>query len=339
MTTIYDAVRSMIDQRLAAQTQDSPVGDHQVTSELFNDLKEAGFADIFVPETLEGSGGTFEDLSEVIQALASKGVFLPLAQRNIGAWIYADSGLSNLSTLPVTFVRPPYAQVSTDRRGIRVESIPFLEFTKTLIVPGETPMEYLAVTVSPAQLDTALEYDLTSTSSGFLGFSDGACLAFQAQEVQQYANAYSLLLLLEADELIAALYRISVDYARQREQFGRPIASFPAVQDLLTELAQTAAVANSAYHRAHEAWFSTGSDHEIAAATWLVADAAMQGIRAAHQVHGAIGMTQEYQLSRYARRLHHLRNEIYADKDDRSTKYLSTISDRGFLNTLLDSPV
>lgn len=341
MSSIYDAVRSMIDQRLEEQTQNSAVGDHEVAAGILADLEETGFADIFVPESLDGSGGTFEDLAEVIQALASKGVSLPLAQRNIGAWIYADSGLSNLSALPVAFTRPPHGRVTatTADRGVTVESIRFLETTKTLIAPGDTPSEYLAVTVSTEPLETGLDYDLTPTSSGYLSFNNGACQAFQAQEVQQYSNAYSLLLLLEADELIAALYRLSVDYAKQRAQFGRPIASFPAVQDLLTELAQTSAVSNSAYQRAYGAWFNGGSDHEIAAATWLVADGAMDAIRAAHQVHGAIGMTQEYQLNRYTRRLHQLRNEIFADKEARSTQYLATISDRGFINTLLDAPV
>src|SRR5205085_10230657 len=51
---------------------------------------------------------------------------------------------------------------------------------------------------------------------------------------------------------------------------------------------------------------------EIAAAKLLASQAALSATRAAHQVHGAIGMTREYRLHHFSRRLWAWRSE-YGD--------------------------
>jgi acyl-CoA dehydrogenase len=108
---------------------------------------------------------------------------------------------------------------------------------------------------------------------------------------------------------LVAMARLTVAYAAERRQFGRPIAAFQAVQQHLVAVAQEASLVAAA---AEGAALVPGS-FEIAAAKALASRAVLTATRAAHQVHGAIGMAQEYRLHHFSRRLWAWRNE-YGDE-------------------------
>ncbi len=108
---------------------------------------------------------------------------------------------------------------------------------------------------------------------------------------------------------LAAMARLTIAYAGERRQFGRPIAAFQAVQQHLVGIAQDASLVAGAVEAAARA---PGS-FEIAAAKALASRAAVSATRAAHQVHGAMGMTQEYRLHHFSRRLWAWRSE-YGDE-------------------------
>jgi acyl-CoA dehydrogenase len=92
---------------------------------------------------------------------------------------------------------------------------------------------------------------------------------------------------------------MTVAYAGEREQFGRPIARFQAVQQHLVTVAQHAALVGVAA----EAAAGRREAFEIGAAKLLANRAAAAATRAAHQVHGARGTTREYPLHEQTRRL------------------------------------
>jgi acyl-CoA dehydrogenase len=104
---------------------------------------------------------------------------------------------------------------------------------------------------------------------------------------------------------LAAMARLTVDYAGERRQFGRPIAQFQAVQQHLVGIAQEAALAGAAVEGAARA----AGFFEVAAAKVLVSRGASAATRASHQVHGAMGMTREYRLHHFSRRLWAWRHE------------------------------
>ena len=108
---------------------------------------------------------------------------------------------------------------------------------------------------------------------------------------------------------LVAMARLTIAYAGERRQFGRPIAAFQAVQQHLVSLAQEASLVALACERAAR----VAGFFEIAAAKQLASRAALTATRAAHQVHGAMGMTQEYRLHHFSRRLWAWRSE-YGDE-------------------------
>jgi alkylation response protein AidB-like acyl-CoA dehydrogenase len=96
-----------------------------------------------------------------------------------------------------------------------------------------------------------------------------------------------------------ALLEASVRHAGQRVQFSRPVGAFQAVKHYLADVAIGLEFARPLLDAAAIALAagSTTASRDVSAAKVACADAAYRAARAALQVHGAIGYTQEHDLS------------------------------------------
>lgn len=105
-----------------------------------------------------------------------------------------------------------------------------------------------------------------------------------------------------ATGLAQAALDCAVDYARQREQFGRPIAEFEGLQFLLAELAAAVDVARATYLHAARLR-DAGRDYTRAAAVakLTATDTAMRVTTDAIQVLGGYGYTRDFPVERYFR--------------------------------------
>ncbi len=96
---------------------------------------------------------------------------------------------------------------------------------------------------------------------------------------------------------------MTVDFVKQRIQFGRPIGSFQAIQHHCANMATD--VEGSRYITNQAAWrLSEGlpADSEVAMAKAWVSDAVRRVCATGHQCHGAIGFTKEHSMQLYSRR-------------------------------------
>ncbi|HUB84504.1 MAG TPA: acyl-CoA dehydrogenase family protein [Rhizomicrobium sp.] len=128
---------------------------------------------------------------------------------------------------------------------------------------------------------------------------------------------FSVMALARAGQMagaISAALTLSVDYTRQRQQFGKPLASFQAIQQQLAVLAEEAAACRAAASAAAHALDRGEASFEIACAKLRANIAAGQAASIAHQVHGAIGFTKEYALQKFTRRLWAWRSEYGNDR-------------------------
>ena len=127
---------------------------------------------------------------------------------------------------------------------------------------------------------------------------------------------YELLALARTVQTAGALERVlelSLDYAGEREQFGRPISKFQAIQHNLAVLAAEVAAAVRAGDAAAAALGTPRQRVEIAAAKARVGEAAGVVAEIAHQVHGAMGFTHEHRLHHFTRRAWAWRDEFGND--------------------------
>jgi alkylation response protein AidB-like acyl-CoA dehydrogenase len=102
--------------------------------------------------------------------------------------------------------------------------------------------------------------------------------------------------------LAQGAYELALSYSKEREQFGRPIAAFQAVQFALADMATEIDAGRQLVYRA--AWLKDqGRDFGLAAAqaklyTGLLSNRA---VNAALQIHGGYGFMEEYPISRLYR--------------------------------------
>ncbi|MBV1867511.1 MAG: acyl-CoA/acyl-ACP dehydrogenase [Marinosulfonomonas sp.] len=105
------------------------------------------------------------------------------------------------------------------------------------------------------------------------------------------------------------VFELATAYALEREQFGRPLAKFQAIQQNLAVLAEQVAASNAAAEMAAEAVEGEIGRIAVAAAKTRVGEAAGIAASIAHQVVGAMGVTEEFSLHHLTRRLWSWREE------------------------------
>ena len=100
-----------------------------------------------------------------------------------------------------------------------------------------------------------------------------------------------------------AVLDLTVGYAKQRVQFGRPVGSFQAVQHHCANMATEVECCRYVAHQA--AWKLTEdgpSDLEVSMAKAWISRSYQRVCALAHQCHGAIGFTWDHDLQLYTRR-------------------------------------
>jgi alkylation response protein AidB-like acyl-CoA dehydrogenase len=102
---------------------------------------------------------------------------------------------------------------------------------------------------------------------------------------------------------IQQVLEMTLDYAKERKQFGRPIGSFQIIQHYCADMATDVDGARFSTYQA--AWMLSEGlpcTKEVAIAKAWVGEASQRVITSAHQIHGAIGVTMEHDLHFYTRR-------------------------------------
>jgi len=102
--------------------------------------------------------------------------------------------------------------------------------------------------------------------------------------------------------LAQGAYDLAFTYAKEREQFGRPISKFQAVQFALADMATEIEAGRQLVYRA--AWLKDeGRDFGLAAAQAKLYTGLLSNrvVNASLQIHGGYGFTEEYAISRLYR--------------------------------------
>ena len=96
----------------------------------------------------------------------------------------------------------------------------------------------------------------------------------------------------------------TLNFANERQQFGRPIGKFQAIQHELAVMAEHVSAARMAAQIACEANGMQADALKVAVGKARTSEAAVEVASLAHSIHGAIGFTTEFDLQLFTRRLH-----------------------------------
>lgn len=124
-----------------------------------------------------------------------------------------------------------------------------------------------------------------------------------ADRVGQALDLGALALCAEALGAMEVVQATLIDFLKTRQQFGQPIGSFQALQHRTIDLAIEVEQARSIIVLAASAYGTSAFPKRASQAKYLVGKIARQVSEEAIQMHGGIGITWEYPLSHYAKRL------------------------------------
>jgi acyl-CoA dehydrogenase len=293
---------------------------------LWSALASAGLTGVGLPEEAGGSGGELADAVAIVATLARGAAAVPVAEQLLvagPALLAADLDVPSPER-PTTFAVADAVTVHPVDNGDgpgrftvngTVTDLAWAGIATHVVVLAPAPAGLdggLLAVIDASRLEATDAFNLAGEPRGSLVLDEvpasGALLsAVQAAEVRgRFALA-------RAVQLAAALEQVlawTVQYAGERHQFGRPLGRFQAIQMELAEMAGEVTAVAALTDAAVQA-LERGSDFVLAAAAAKVrAGAAVEVVaRLAHQVHGAIGFTQEHKLHHLTRRLWSWRDE------------------------------
>jgi acyl-CoA dehydrogenase len=269
-------------------------------------LTSSGLGTVGVAESAGGSGGSLHDAAAIAKAAGRYAAPVPLTETSIiGGWVCEQAGLA-LPDGPLAVV----IEGSGGPGGDVVRRVPWASVAAHLLVVG--PEGVAVVDPDAADLETGHNYAGEPRADVRLATAAGLERVAGPSPADVRARGALARALLMAGALGQAV-DLSVQYANEREQFGRPIGKFQILQHYLAEMAGESAAAEAAADTAVDV-IASGADgsevvRTIAAAKAVAGRAAGIINRLAHQVHGAIGYTDEHRLQYSTRRLWSWRDE------------------------------
>lgn len=248
-------------------------------------LADAGALGVLIPESEGGLGLDETYLVGVLEEAGRAALPHPLTATALvaaplgvaGATVTTDLGASSATVPAATYAE---AFLLRSRNGLRlyradeveIEPVETVDASRhcarvSPLAPGEL------VTGDAAAVEAAFERGVLGTAAELLGLSH-------------------------------RMLEITVDYAGQRHQFGKPIGSFQAVKHHLANARiQTEFAGPAVLYAAYAVAQGLGdASRAVSQAKWLATNAAAVTGRASLQCHGAIGYTTEHDLHLYLKR-------------------------------------
>lgn len=267
-------------------------GDTEGASAVWRRLSELGVTALAVAEESGGIGAHPVDLVVAVERL--------------GRWCVPGPVVESLAVAPVLLA-------GDDRSAALAAG----DLIATVAMPPAVP---LALDTGFAGL-TLLAGDGTVTDAAPTAHHDSVDPSRRLSEVTAVgdstpadtARAYDFGALATAAQLVGAgqsMLDMSVEYAKQRTQFGRPIGSYQAIKHKLADVHIALELARPLLFGAaiSLAEGSAESARDVSAAKAAAADAALLSARTSLQTHGAIGYTAEHDLSQLLLRVQALRS-------------------------------
>lgn len=294
MDDIYiDALRGVLTDRCTLQAVRDIEGG-QPAEALWEAIEESGFADALLPEAEGGAGLSLAEAFPLLELCGAFVVPVPLAETMVARLLLAQAGVAR----PGGSIALAQGQLQGDGTLV-CERVSFGRVADWVLVGLELELG-LGKTCLLLPVDAAASAAAVAPLDATLSWSAPAQAA--ALPVPGVADLRVPLACVLAAQLAGALMSVftrTLQYANDRNQFGRPIGKFQAIQHQLGVISEHAFAARMA------AQMGCSTDPlRVAIAKARTSEAALEVAALSHSIHGAIGFTEEFDLQLYTRRLH-----------------------------------
>jgi acyl-CoA dehydrogenase len=279
---------------------------------LWQALEETGLTLAGSPEEAGGSGGDLCAAADIAAAAGAAAAPVPLAETLAAGMLLGRAALAIPSG--------PLTMAVASGPGAPLRRVPYGRLATTVAAGSGGDGDWLAV-IAPAGRDGTGRRGTGRDGTGrnlageprdevILGRDTAVhdAPAGTADYARRLLRLFRSLLIAGAAQRALDL---TVTYVQEREQFGRPLARFPTVQQELARMAGEVALIGAATQAAvaAEAPAAGGAVSAVVAAKAQASSGAGVVAAIAHQLHGAIGTTQEHRLRLTTTRLWSWRDE------------------------------
>lgn len=267
-------------------------GDAAPGRKVWEQLANLGVTALAVPEKFDGIGAHPVDLVVAIERL--------------GRWCVPGPVVESIAVAPLLLASGDHAErcaalasgelIATVALPPRVPRAVDADVAGLVLLAGDGGVTEATVGDAHESVDPSRRlYDVTETGE-----------TWQVPEgTVERANAFGALA--TAAQLVGgaeALRDAAVDYAKQRTQFGRVIGSYQAIKHKLADVHIAVELARPLVYGAAVSL----DPRDVSAAKAAASEAGLLAARSALQTHGAIGFTQEHDLSLLLLRVQALRS-------------------------------
>jgi|AntAceMinimDraft_1070359.scaffolds.fasta_scaffold00479_14 alkylation response protein AidB-like acyl-CoA dehydrogenase len=267
---------------------------------IWSALESSGFLDILVPESAGGAGLGWQDAWGVLFAAGRHAVPYPIAQTLFARACLAE-GEHETPDGPIalaTAVSHSADGVLTARLvqgGLLATHVLLQDHDTTYLLPANQATQ--EAVGGQGSFDAHLTWQGAVVTTSVIGRLP--------RETVSHGLALGLAVLIAgaSDRIL----EMTLTYANDRVQFGKPIGRLQAVQQQITEMAERVygirmATQLGCQSTSDQAWVPLPNTAALAKSQ--ASAAAVRIANVAHAVHGAIGVTHEYDLQIYTRRLY-----------------------------------
>lgn len=309
-------------------------------------LADLGIIGAFVSEEQGGFGGTAGDVSVVFEELGRSLCAEPVLGALLGLQLLAQFGQQDLvenivsgrERCALAFAEPrvacdlseigAFAQQDGEmwRLNGRKSAAYGAPGAEHLLIVARTDVGVgLFLTKAPALIASAMidgggiaDIDMDNLSA--------VCLSPDCQQaIEDALDLGRIALCAEAVGAMTKLVELTVDYLKDRKQFGRPLASFQALQhrvvDMMVELEQSRSITISAV----AAYGTPDQSNRVSMAKNLIGRVGTKIAEETIQLHGGIGMTWEFSVSHFAKRLIMIDHQL-GDRNDHVLRLIEQAS-------------
>jgi 3-oxochol-4-en-24-oyl-CoA dehydrogenase len=283
-------------------------GDPDAWRAPYDGLAQLGTFGVALPEELGGAGGTADDLCAMIDEAAAAMVPGPVATTAIATLVIGASNVKLLEAL-ASGERTAGVALSADLRhgdgtvSGTADYVLGADAAGVLLLPADGSWLLVDATADGVTVEPLKPTDFSRPLARVvLDSAPAEVLPVSAQRVEDLAVA---VLAAEAAGLARWTLHTATEYAKVREQFGKPIGSFQAIKHMCAEMllrteqiSVAAADVANAVANPDERQLSIAA--AVAAATAI--DAAKANAKDCIQVLGGIGITFEHDAHLYLRR-------------------------------------
>lgn len=286
-------------------------------------VQDAGFALALVGEAAGGFGIASTEAISLLRIAGYHAAPVPLAETMLANRLLSEAGF-DVADGPATVVVAESGAFALAEKGDswringRAAGVPWARHAETVVLLAEQENKPFVVrlkrgvaSVAPAMSFANLPADDVALDAEIA--ADDVRPAPSRWTPQALKAASAALRVSEMAGALARVMEITVGYANERVQFGKPIGKQQAIQQQLAVLAGQAAACGGAADVASAA-FDSLDVIAIAAAKVRAGEAASIAAPIAHQVHGAIGFTEEHRLHFFTRRLWGWRDECGSER-------------------------